>query len=50
MTVAAARLGHSAALISGVGDDPFGRFVRAELARLGVDNRFVASTTCTRHR
>ncbi|HCS57593.1 MAG TPA: 5-dehydro-2-deoxygluconokinase [Gordonia polyisoprenivorans] len=41
VTVAAARLGHSAALISGVGDDPFGRFVRAELARLGVDNRFV---------
>ncbi|MFI8772015.1 5-dehydro-2-deoxygluconokinase [Gordonia sp. NPDC062954] len=41
VSVAAARLGHSSALISGVGDDPFGRFVRAELARLGVDNRFV---------
>jgi 5-dehydro-2-deoxygluconokinase len=43
VTVAAARLGNSAALISGVGDDPFGTFVRAELERLGVDNRFVAS-------
>ena len=41
VTVAAARLGTSAALISGVGDDPFGRYVRNELARLGVDNRFV---------
>jgi 5-dehydro-2-deoxygluconokinase len=43
VTVAAARLGNRAALISGVGDDPFGRFVRSELARLGVDNRFVAT-------
>ncbi|MCV7424151.1 5-dehydro-2-deoxygluconokinase [Mycobacterium yunnanensis] len=43
VTVAAARLGNSAALISGVGDDPFGRFVRTELARLGVDNRYVAT-------
>ncbi|MDY6807435.1 MAG: 5-dehydro-2-deoxygluconokinase [Actinomycetota bacterium] len=41
VSVAAARLGHSSALISGVGDDPFGRFVRSELARLGVDNRYV---------
>ncbi|CAJ1500240.1 5-dehydro-2-deoxygluconokinase [[Mycobacterium] burgundiense] len=41
VAVAAARLGHRSALISGVGDDPFGRFVRAELARLGVDNDFV---------
>ncbi|MGX9792547.1 5-dehydro-2-deoxygluconokinase [Mycobacterium sp. MMS18-G62] len=43
VTVAAARLGNRAALISGVGDDPFGRFVRGELARLGVDNRYVAT-------
>ncbi|GAB92936.1 5-dehydro-2-deoxygluconokinase [Gordonia rhizosphera] len=42
VTVAAARLGQSSALISGVGDDPFGRFVRNELARLGVDNRYVS--------
>ncbi|MDT5080160.1 MAG: 5-dehydro-2-deoxygluconokinase [Mycobacterium sp.] len=43
VAVAAARLGNRTALISGVGDDPFGRFVRAELGRLGVDNRFVAT-------
>ncbi|AQA04451.1 5-dehydro-2-deoxygluconokinase [Mycobacterium sp. MS1601] len=41
VAVAAARLGNRAALISGAGNDPFGRFVRTELARLGVDNRFV---------
>jgi 5-dehydro-2-deoxygluconokinase len=43
VAVAAARLGNQTALISGVGDDPFGRFVRAELGRLGVDNRYVAT-------
>src|SRR5918911_4118273 len=43
VAVAAARLGNRAALISGVGDDPFGRFVRNELTRLGVDSRFVAT-------
>ena len=43
VTVAAARLGNRAALISGVGDDPFGTFVRAELADLGVDNRYVTT-------
>jgi 5-dehydro-2-deoxygluconokinase len=43
VAVAAARLGNKTALISGVGDDPFGRFVRTELARLGVDNRYVAT-------
>jgi 5-dehydro-2-deoxygluconokinase len=43
VAVAAARLGNGTALISGVGDDPFGRFVRAELDRLGVDNRYVAT-------
>ncbi|MFI2841018.1 MULTISPECIES: 5-dehydro-2-deoxygluconokinase [Mycolicibacterium] len=41
VAVAAARLGNRTALISGTGDDPFGRFVRTELARLGVDNRYV---------
>ena len=41
--MAAARLGNRTALISGVGDDPFGKFVRAELAALGVDNRYVAT-------
>ena len=43
VAVAAARLGNRSALISGVGADPFGRFVRAELARLGVDNQFVVT-------
>ena len=43
VAVAAARLGNRTALISGVGDDPFGRFVRAELTELGVDNRYVAT-------
>ena len=43
VAVAASGLGNRSALISGVGDDPFGRFVRAELARLGVDNRYVAT-------
>jgi 5-dehydro-2-deoxygluconokinase len=41
VAVAAARLGNHTALISGVGADPFGRYVRAELARLNVDNRYV---------
>ena len=38
VAVATARLGHSVALISGVGADPFGRFVARELGQLGVDN------------
>ena len=41
VAVAAARLGNRSALISGVGADPFGKYVRAELARLGVDNGYV---------
>ncbi|MCV7191495.1 5-dehydro-2-deoxygluconokinase [Mycolicibacterium brumae] len=41
VAVAAARLGNRTGLISGVGGDPFGRYVRAELARLGVDNSAV---------
>ncbi|MHA3020555.1 5-dehydro-2-deoxygluconokinase [Mycobacterium sp. BMJ-28] len=43
VAVAAARLGNRTALISGVGNDPFGRYVRNELDRLGVDNRFVTT-------
>ena len=43
VSVAAARLGNASALISGVGDDPFGRYVRNELAALGVDNRYVTT-------
>ncbi|WP_200829151.1 5-dehydro-2-deoxygluconokinase [Arcanobacterium ihumii] len=41
VAVAAARYGHKCATITGVGDDPFGRFVRNEMTRLGVDDSFV---------
>jgi 5-dehydro-2-deoxygluconokinase len=41
VAVAAARLGRRAAIITGVGDDPFGRYVRRELRRLGVDDAYV---------
>ncbi|UPK74460.1 5-dehydro-2-deoxygluconokinase [Nocardioidaceae bacterium SCSIO 66511] len=43
VAVASARLGRDAAIITGVGDDPFGRYVRAELRRLGVDDRHVVT-------
>ena len=42
VSVAAARHGHRAALVSRVGHDPFGRYLLRELERLGVDNRYVA--------
>lgn len=42
VSVAAARYGHDAALVSRVGDDAFGRYLLRELERLGVDPRFVA--------
>jgi 5-dehydro-2-deoxygluconokinase len=45
VSVATARLGHTVALISGVGDDPFGRFVSRELTRLGVDNTHLVIDT-----
>ncbi|HEV7870401.1 MAG TPA: 5-dehydro-2-deoxygluconokinase, partial [Modestobacter sp.] len=41
--VAAARLGHSPALVTGVGNDPFGRYVRLEAERLGVDPSFIVA-------
>ncbi|MGN6221001.1 MAG: 5-dehydro-2-deoxygluconokinase [Microbacterium sp.] len=41
VSVAAARHGHRVGLIAGVGDDPFGRYLLAELERLGVNNRYV---------
>jgi 5-dehydro-2-deoxygluconokinase len=44
VAVAAARLGNRSALISGVGADPFGKYVSNELARLGVDNSYVVTT------
>lgn len=45
VAVAAAKMGHSAAVITGVGDDPFGNFVRQEMRRLGVSDEFVITTS-----
>ncbi len=41
VAVAAARLGHRAAVLTGVGDDPFGRFVRRAIRDFGVDDAYV---------
>ena len=41
VAVAAARLGHSAAVITRTGADPFGRFVHQALQGYGVDDRYV---------
>jgi 5-dehydro-2-deoxygluconokinase len=43
VAVAAARLGRRAAIITGVGNDPFGRFVRRALRDLEVDDRHVVT-------
>jgi len=43
VAIAAARHGHSAALISRAGEDPFGRYVKRELVRLGVSDEFVGT-------
>ncbi|WP_254910363.1 5-dehydro-2-deoxygluconokinase [Gulosibacter sp. 10] len=43
VAVAAARHGRSAALISGTGDDPFGRYVKREMERLGVSSEYVVT-------
>lgn len=43
VAVAAARYGHSSAVVTGVGADPFGRFVRTEMRRLGVDDEYVVT-------
>ncbi len=45
VAVAAARLGRRAAIITGVGDDPFGRYVRTSLRELGVSDRFVVTNS-----
>ncbi len=42
VAVAAARHGHSARLVTKVGDDAFGRYVRREAERLGVDPASIA--------
>jgi 5-dehydro-2-deoxygluconokinase len=43
VAVAVARLGHTSALVSRTGDDPFGRFVTRTLAELGVDPVYVTT-------
>ncbi|ELS56801.1 putative Carbohydrate kinase [Streptomyces viridochromogenes Tue57] len=44
VAVAAARYGHSAAVITKTGRDPFGDFVRQALEGYGVDDRFVGTS------
>ncbi len=43
VAVAAARYRHRAAVVTGVGDDPFGRFVRTEMRQLGVYDDYVVT-------
>lgn len=45
VAVAAARHGRRTALVSRVGADPFGGYLRAELRRYGVDERWVTPVT-----
>ncbi|SCL34774.1 5-dehydro-2-deoxygluconokinase [Micromonospora rhizosphaerae] len=45
VAVAAARHGRHSAIITRTGQDPFGRYVRKELRRLGVDDRFVSAVS-----
>ena len=43
VAVAASRYGHSSAVITRVGDDGFGEYVRSALREFGVDERYVAT-------
>ncbi len=43
VAVAAARYGHRAAVITKVGDDPFGLYVKGALTGFGVDNKWVST-------
>jgi 5-dehydro-2-deoxygluconokinase len=45
VAVAAARLGHRSAVLTKVGSDPFGDYVRTALAGFGVDPRFVGTAS-----
>lgn len=45
VAVAASRLGRRSGLVSGVGDDAFGRYLRAELARFAVSDAQVRTST-----
>ncbi|XCB29314.1 5-dehydro-2-deoxygluconokinase [Arcanobacterium hippocoleae] len=44
VAVAAAKMGHTAAVVTGVGADPFGKFVRDEMHRLRVSDQYVITT------
>jgi len=41
VAVATSRLGHSVAVLTGVGDDPFGTFVRRTMRNFGIDDTHV---------
>lgn len=43
VAVAAARYGRSTAVVTGTGDDPFGRWIHRALAGFGVDDRWVVT-------
>src|SRR5699024_7798461 len=45
VAVAAAKHGLDAAVITATGDDPSGRYLHDEVARLGVDNRWVGTNS-----
>src|SRR3954454_3397758 len=48
VAVAAARLGARAAVITKVGDDPFGPYIRRALRDFGVDDRYVGTDQALR--
>src|SRR5256885_9802758 len=48
VAVAAARLGHRSAVITKVGDDGFGPYVRDALRGFGVDTRYVGTDAALR--
>jgi len=41
VAVATSRLGHRTAVLTGVGDDPFGKFVRRALREFGIDDSHI---------
>ena len=43
VAVAAARYGHRTAVVTGTGDDPFGRWIHQALTGFGVDDRWVVT-------
>src|ERR1035437_8821805 len=49
VAVASARLGHSSAVITRTGDDPFAKSVHTELGRLGVRVDFMPKAPDTRN-